>query len=87
MPHFFTHGVPNTPEVKPTEDNCEAYFTQHVSNVTLGRCQIYSAGDINHCRVNFKKNHGICNVPIILFYFKVGRLQLRNGRGNSYSID
>jgi hypothetical protein len=32
---FWTHGVPNTPQVKPTEDNCEAYFTQNVSNVTL----------------------------------------------------
>jgi hypothetical protein len=44
MPHhfFLTHSVPNTPQVKPTEDNCEAYFTQHVSNVTLCRCQIYS---------------------------------------------
>jgi hypothetical protein len=40
---FFTHGVPNTPQVKPTDDNIEAYFTQHVSNVTLCRCQIYSA--------------------------------------------
>jgi hypothetical protein len=39
---FLTHGVPKTPQVKPTEDNCEAYFTQHVSNVTLCRCQIYS---------------------------------------------
>jgi hypothetical protein len=39
---FLTHGVPNTPQVKPTEDNCGAYFTQHVSNVTLCRCQIYS---------------------------------------------
>jgi hypothetical protein len=39
---FLTHGVPNTPQVKPTEDNCEVYFTQHVSNVTLCRCQIYS---------------------------------------------
>jgi hypothetical protein len=29
---FLTHGVPNTPQVKPTEDNCEAYFTQRVSN-------------------------------------------------------
>jgi hypothetical protein len=44
MPHYFlTHGVPNTPQVKPKEDTCEAYFTQHVSNVTLCRCQIYSA--------------------------------------------
>jgi hypothetical protein len=41
--HFFTHGVPNTHQVKSTEDYCEAYFTQHVSNVTLCRCQIYSA--------------------------------------------
>jgi hypothetical protein len=42
---FLTHGVPNTPQVKPTEDNCEAYFAhaQHVLNVTLCRCQIYSA--------------------------------------------
>jgi hypothetical protein len=40
-----THGVPNTPQVKPTEDNCEAFFTQHVSNVTLCRCQIYSVVD------------------------------------------
>jgi hypothetical protein len=40
---FLTHGVPNTPQVKPIEDNCEAYFTQHVSNVTWCRCQIYSA--------------------------------------------
>jgi hypothetical protein len=39
--HFLTHGVPNTPQVKPTEDNCEAYFT-HMSNVTLCRFQIYS---------------------------------------------
>jgi hypothetical protein len=39
---FLTHGVPNTPQVKPAEDNCEAYFTQHVSNVTLCGCQIYS---------------------------------------------
>jgi hypothetical protein len=38
---FLTHGVPYTLDVKPTEDNCEAYFTQHVSNVTLCRCQIY----------------------------------------------
>jgi hypothetical protein len=38
---FLTHGVPNT-QVKPTEDNCEAYFTQHVSNVTLCQYQIYS---------------------------------------------
>jgi hypothetical protein len=30
--------VPNTPQVKPTEDNCEAYFTQHVANVALCRC-------------------------------------------------
>jgi hypothetical protein len=37
---FFTHGVPNTPQVKPTEDNWQAYFTQHASNVTLCRCQI-----------------------------------------------
>jgi hypothetical protein len=44
MPHhFFTHGVPNTPQMKPTEDNRESYFKQHVSNVTLCRCQIYSA--------------------------------------------
>jgi hypothetical protein len=43
MPHhFLTHGAPNMPQVKPTEDNCEAYFTQHVSNVTLCQCQIYS---------------------------------------------
>jgi hypothetical protein len=42
MSSFLTHGVPNTPQVKPTEDTCEAYFTQHVSNVTLCRCQIYS---------------------------------------------
>jgi hypothetical protein len=28
--------------VKPTEDNCEAYFTQQVPNVT---CQIYSVVD------------------------------------------
>jgi hypothetical protein len=43
MPHhFLTHGVPNTPQVKPTEDNCQAYFRKHVSNVTLCRCQIYS---------------------------------------------
>jgi hypothetical protein len=50
MPHhFFTHGVQNTPQVKPTEDNCEAYFTQHVSNVILCRCQIYSvAGPFAH---------------------------------------
>jgi hypothetical protein len=41
---FLTHGVPNTPQVKPTEDNCEANCTQHVSNVTLGRFQIYSVG-------------------------------------------
>jgi hypothetical protein len=40
---FFTHGVPNTPQLKPTEDDCEAYFTQHVSNVTLCQCQIYGA--------------------------------------------
>jgi hypothetical protein len=39
---FLTHGVPNTTQVKPTEDDCEAYFTQHVLNVTLCRCQIYS---------------------------------------------
>jgi hypothetical protein len=28
MPHnfFFTHGEPNTPQVKPTEDNCEAFL-------------------------------------------------------------
>jgi hypothetical protein len=39
---FLTHGVPNTPQVKQTEYNCEAYFTQHVSNVTLCRGQIYS---------------------------------------------
>jgi hypothetical protein len=42
---FLTHGVPKTPQVKLTEDNCEAYFTQyilHVSNATLCRCQIYS---------------------------------------------
>jgi hypothetical protein len=44
MPHhFLTHGVPITPQVNATEDNCEAHFTQHVSNVTLCRCQIYSA--------------------------------------------
>jgi hypothetical protein len=41
---FLTHDVPNTPQVKPTEDNCEVYFTQHVSTVTLCRCQIYSVG-------------------------------------------
>jgi hypothetical protein len=23
---FLTHGVPNAPQVKLTEDNCEAYF-------------------------------------------------------------
>jgi hypothetical protein len=40
--NFLTHGVPNTPQLKPTEDNCEEYFTPHVSNVTLCRCQIYS---------------------------------------------
>jgi hypothetical protein len=40
---LLAHGVLNTPQVKPTEDNCEAYFTQRVSNVTLCRCQIYSA--------------------------------------------
>jgi hypothetical protein len=42
---FLAHVVPNTvrpPQVKPTEDNCEAYFTQHLANVTLSRCQIYS---------------------------------------------
>jgi hypothetical protein len=39
---FLTHGLPNTSQVKQTEDNCEAYVTQHVSNVTLCRCQIYS---------------------------------------------
>jgi hypothetical protein len=39
---FLTHGVSNTPQVTPTEDNCEAYLTQHVSNVTLCQCQIYS---------------------------------------------
>jgi hypothetical protein len=39
---FLTYGVPNTPQVRPTEDNCEAYFTQHVSNVTLCRRQIYT---------------------------------------------
>jgi hypothetical protein len=27
---FLTHGVPNTPQVKPIEDNFEAYFTQRV---------------------------------------------------------
>jgi hypothetical protein len=43
MPHhFLTQGVPNTPQVKPTEVNYEAYFTQHVSNATLCRCQIDS---------------------------------------------
>jgi hypothetical protein len=44
---FLTHGVPNTgtSQVKQTEYNCEAYFTQHVSNVTLWRCQIYSVDD------------------------------------------
>jgi hypothetical protein len=50
---FLTLGVPNTPQVKPTEDNCEAYFTQHVSNVTLCRCQIYS----ELCSVNRKRQN------------------------------
>jgi hypothetical protein len=36
---FLTHGVPNTSQVKPTEDIYEAYFTQHL---TLCQCQIYS---------------------------------------------
>jgi hypothetical protein len=46
---FWAHGAPNTPEVKPTEDNCEAYFTQHVSNsnVTLCRCQMFSVAPRN----------------------------------------
>jgi hypothetical protein len=39
---FLTNCVPNTPQVKITEDNCDAYFTQHVPNVTLCWCQIYS---------------------------------------------
>jgi hypothetical protein len=53
---FLTHGVPNrnTPQVKPTEDNCEAYFTQHVSNVTLCRCQIYSV--VNRMLINTVEN-------------------------------
>jgi hypothetical protein len=49
-----THNVTKLPQVKdnnasqfflvkPTEDICEAYFAQHVLNVTLRRCQIYSA--------------------------------------------
>jgi hypothetical protein len=48
---FLTHDVPNTPQVKPTKDNCEAYLTQHVSNVTLCRCQIYSADIVIVCTV------------------------------------
>jgi hypothetical protein len=55
MPHhFLTHGVPNTPQVNLTEDNCEAYFTQHVSNVTLCRCQIYSVVGSVPCSLNTK---------------------------------
>jgi hypothetical protein len=42
LTNFSTHSVPNTTQVKRTEDNCEANFTQHVSRVTLCRCQIYS---------------------------------------------
>jgi hypothetical protein len=42
---FFTHGVPNTSQEKPPEDNFEAYFTQYVSKVTLCRCHIYSIGN------------------------------------------
>jgi hypothetical protein len=59
---FLTHGVPNTPQVKRTEDNCEAYFTQHVSNVTLCRCQIYSVLDVvmyGDVRLFSKGNHNL----------------------------
>jgi hypothetical protein len=40
---FLTHGVPNTPQVKPTEDNCEAYFTQRV------KCDFVPVSDLQ-CR-------------------------------------
>jgi hypothetical protein len=49
---FLTHGVPNTPQVKPTEDNCEANFAQHVSNVTC-------AGARFTVWVNFSRNYKI----------------------------
>jgi hypothetical protein len=67
---FLAHGVPNTPQVKPTEDNCEAYFTQHVSNVTLCRCQIYSEFSFAQepqMQVKFQKNKSFHNSRFLCF--------------------
>jgi hypothetical protein len=54
---FLTHGVPNTRQVKPTEDICEVYFTQHVSNVTLCRCQIYSVETLSSNFISFSQEN------------------------------
>jgi hypothetical protein len=45
MPHhFLTHGVPNTPQVKPTEDNCEAYSTVYYT--TCVKCDFVPVPDL-----------------------------------------